>query len=250
MTIHQKYMQALAYMNKTAKADIAAGHQWKYCNVTKKKARNFQQARKQGKYLINCVDGVQWACKIAGIPSNALSWFGYKGGKIVWCSKNAKANAKKYFDIIKIGDKTVQQCLNNGMICQGDILTYVGITHTNAYYKNNKSFDTGHAYCTGSGEGAKFKKWIGSLVCKNSKVGYILRIKDRKHYRVQAGAYETQEELNKQIKLIESKKLNYTLINEDNLTKIQMGYFDGKENAEKLAEKLAKKGITPYIKEL
>ena len=41
MTTHQKYMQALAYMNKTAKADIAAGHQWKYCNVTKKKAKNF-----------------------------------------------------------------------------------------------------------------------------------------------------------------------------------------------------------------
>ena len=76
-------------MNKTAKADIAAGHQWKYCNVTKKKASNFEQARKQGKYLVNCVDGVQWACKIAGIPGSALSWFGAKGGKIAWCSTNA-----------------------------------------------------------------------------------------------------------------------------------------------------------------
>lgn len=248
MTIHQKYMQALAYMNKTMKADIAAGHQWKYCNVTSKKAKGFQQARKKGKYLINCVDGVQWACKIAGVPGNALAWYGNKG--IIWCNSNAKANAKKYFNIIKIGNKTVKQCLENGLLCQGDILTYANMSHTNAYYKDNKSFDSGHAFCTGSGEGAKFKKWIGSLRYSTYKIAYILRLKDRKHYRVQAGAYENEKELYKQIKLIESKKLDYTLIKEDNLIKIQMGYFDGKENAEKFAEKLAKKGIATYIKEL
>ena len=250
MTIHQKYMQALAYMNKTAKADIAAGHQWKYCNVTKKKASNFEQARKQGKYLVNCVDGVQWACKIAGIPGSALSWYGAKGGKIAWCSANAQKNAKKYFDIIKVGNKTVQQCLNNGMLCQGDILTYVTMNHTNAYYKSNKSFDTGHAYCTGSGEGAKFKKWIGSLACKNSKVGYIFRIKDRKHYRVQAGAYTDPKEAAKQVQLLASKGFKSLTIQQDGMIKIQAGYFSGKENAEKLLQKLQAKKIGAFIKEM
>ncbi len=249
MTIHQKYMQALSYMNKTMKADIAAGHQWKYCNITKKKAKNFQAARKQGKYLINCVDGIQWACKIAGIPSNALSWYGSKG--IVWCNANAKKYAKKYFQIIKIGNKTVKQCLKEGLLCQGDILTYTNISHTNAYYKNNKSFDSGHAFCSGSGEGAKFKKWIGALRYPSLKVAFILRIKDRKHYRVQAGAYNDLKKANERKQLLQSKGFGVPIIiNEDGMSKIQVGYFDGKENAEKLLKKLQAKKIDAFIKEI
>lgn len=247
MTLHQKYMQALAYMNKTMKADNAAGHQWKYCNNTSKKAKGFQQARKQQKYLINCVDGVQWACKIAGIPGSALAWYG--NGGIVWCGKDAKKQAKKYFEIIKVG-KSVKQCYDKGLFCQGDILLYQNIAHTNAYYQNGKSFDSGHAYATGSGEGARFNKWIGTLSHKNDVVAYIFRIKDRKHYRVQAGAYTDQTELNKQINFIKSKGFNVALIAEDGMTKIQVGYFSGKENAEKLVQKLAKKGINSFIKEI
>ena len=33
-------------MNTEMKADKAAGHKWKYCNVTKKKAKGFEEARK------------------------------------------------------------------------------------------------------------------------------------------------------------------------------------------------------------
>ena len=241
-------MKALAYMNKTMKEDIAAGHQWRYCNSSKKKAKNFQQARKQGKYLINCVDGTAWACLLAGIPSKALAWYGSYG--IAWCNANAQKNAKKYFQITKVGNKTVKQCLDEGLICQGDILTYTNMSHTNAYYKNGKSFDSGHAFCSGSGEGAAFKKWIGSLRYPNFKVAYILRIKDRKHYRVQAGAYDSQEEANKQIELIKSKGFNVIEVREDGMIKIQCGLFDGEENAEKLAQKLIKKGINCFIKEV
>lgn len=248
MTTHQKYMQALSYMNTTMKADNAAGRQWKYCNQTSKKAKDFPSARKQKKYLINCVDGVQWACKIAGIPGNALAWYGNHG--IVWCNANAQSNAKRYFNIIKIGNKTVKECLNAGLLCQGDILTYVNMSHTNAYYKNNKSFDSGHAFCTGSGEGAKFTKWIGSLRYSNQKVAYILRIKNRVHYRVQAGAYTSEQKAKEQDTLIKSKGFNTVILREDGMIKIQCGLFDGKENAEKLVQKLKKKGIASFIKEL
>lgn len=247
MTIHQKYMYALSYMNITMKEDIAAGHQWKYCNVKKKKAKDFQSARQQGKYLVNCVDGVQWACKIAGIPNSALSWYGSHG--IVWCSKNAQKQARKYFDIIKVG-KSVKDCYNQGLFCEGDILLYQNMAHTNAYYQNGKSFDSGHAYCTGSGEGAKFKKWIGALSCKTSKVAYIFRIRDRVHYRVQAGAYKDQQKANEQIALINSKGFKTIVLSEDGMIKIQCGLFDGKENAEKLVQKLAQNGISSFIKEL
>lgn len=247
MTIHQKYMQALAYMNKTMKADIAAGHQWKYCNNSRKKAKDFQQARKQGKYLINCVDGPQWACQLAGIPNNALSWYGHGG--IVWTSKNAQKNAKKYFNIIKVG-KTVKKCYDQGLLCQGDILLYQNMAHTNSYYKNGKSFDSGHAYCSGSGQGAPHKKWIGSLSCKGSTVAYIFRIKDRKHYRVQAGAFVDEQKAKERIEQINSKGFKTLTFNEDDMIKIQCGLFDGKENAEKLVQKLAQKGIASFIKEL
>ena len=249
MTTHEKFIDALKYMNTTMKADIKAGHQWKYCNVTSKKAKNFTQARKQGKYLINCVDGVHWACKLAGIPSSALSWYGAKGGEIAWCSKDAKSNAKKYFDLIKVENKTVTWLLNHGQLCEGDILTYVTMNHTNAYVGAQKSFDSGHAYTTGSGEGAVFKKWIGALSCKASKVGYIIRIKDRHHYRVQAGAYYKEEELNKQVQKL--KKLGYsvTLHQEAGMVKVQTGYFSGKENAEKMVSDLRKKGIASFIRE-
>ena len=247
MRIHQKYMQALSYMNKTMKADNAAGHQWRYCNNSRKKAKGFQQARKQGKYLINCVDGPQWACKLAGIPGNALSWYGHGG--IVWCNKNAQKYARKYFDIIKVG-KTVQKCYNQGLLCQGDILLYQNMAHTNAYYKNGKSFDSGHAYCTGSGEGAAHKKWIGNLACKGSTVAYIFRIKDRTHYRVQAGAFTDEAKAKEQVELINSKGFKTLVFNEDDMIKIQCGLFDGKENAEKLVQKLAQKGIASFIKEL
>jgi len=50
--------------------------------------------------------------------------------------------------------------------------------HTNAYLGGNKSYDSGHAYCSGSGEGAVYNKWVGSLAHPNAKVGYILRLKD------------------------------------------------------------------------
>lgn len=240
-TIHEKYMDAMAYMDKTMKADNAAGHTWKYCNVTGHKAKDFESARKQGKYLLNCVDGVQWACRIAGIPSSALAWYGSRG--IAWCGTNAQANAKKYFQIIKVGNKTVRQCLTEGLLCEGDILTYVSLSHTNAYYKDGKSWDSGHAFCTrSSGEHVPFTKWIGSLRYPTLKVSYILRIKDRKHYRVQAGAYKSESMAKEKQKLLSTKfKINSTIKIEDGMYKIQLGYFDGKENAEKYRKKMLTK---------
>lgn len=239
-TIHEKYMDALAYMNRTVKDDIANGRQWKYCNKSSHKGRGFEDTRKKGKYLINCVDGVQWACLIAGIPRTALSWYGSNG--IVWLNPKAKTNAKKYFQIIDAKGKTVRQLYDGGLLCEGDILTYINFTHTNAYYKGGKSFDSGHAYCTRNGEHAPFKKFIGKLVCSSRKVAYILRIKDRKHYRAQAGAYANLDKANERVKeLLEKWKIKSEIKSEDGLYKIQVGYYDGKENCEKAVANLKKK---------
>lgn len=248
MKTNERFLKALRYMNSKMKEDIADGHYWTYCNKSSKKAKSFEAARKQGKYKINCVDGVQWALQIAGV--NATSWYG-GDSEIVWCSANAKAKVKKYFDIIETGGKTVQQLYNSKKLCDGDILLgYQGFAHTNCYFGGTKSFDSGHAFCTGSGEGAVFKKWIGSLRYKHNKVNYILRLKDRAHYRVQAGAYTNITTYNEQAKIIEKAGFKTKQIFEDNMYKIQVGYFSGKTNAQRLIEELKEKDISAFIKEI
>lgn len=246
---NEEFLKALKYLNTTVKADNAEGHQWKYCNTTKKKGKNFADARKKGKYLINCCDGVQWALKMVGIKT--ISWYG-GDGKIVWLNDHAKADAKKNFDIISTGGKTVAWLEKNAKLCDGDILLgYQGFCHTNAYYGNGKSFDSGHAYASPkSGEGAKIKKLIGSLSHKNSKVNYILRLKDRAHYRVQAGAFTNLPEYTRNKEKIEKKGFPVSMVKEDNMFKIQLGYFSGKTNAERFAAKVAKKGISVFVKEI
>lgn len=248
MTTNEKFLNALNYMNKVMKADNAAGHQWRYCNTKSKKGKDFPSARKQGKYLINCVDGVTWAARLAGIPPSALNWYGAKGGEIAWCSKDARAKAKKYFDLIKVGNKTVTWLLSNGQLCEGDILTYVNMNHANAYIGGKKSFDSGHAYTDGNGEMAPFHKWIGSLSNKTQKVGYIIRIKDRPHYRVQAGAYYNTAELDKQVKTLEKLGYKVVLHQEDGMVKVQTGYFSGRENADKQVAALKAKGIAAFVR--
>lgn len=243
---NEVFLEKLSYMNKTMKSDISAGHVWKYCNSSGKKASGFEQARKQGKYLVNCVDGVQWAMKMAGC--NATSWYG-STGKIAWLNNHAKADVEKHFTIIPVDNMTVKQLYDKKLLCDGDILTYVNMSHTNAYIGHGKSFDSGHAYCTGSGEGAVFKKWIGALSCKSSKVAFILRAKDRAHYRVQCGSFSVRENAEKvKAKLV---KLGYgcELKQVGDQTKVQVGHFDGKTNAEAMRDELVSKGIAAIITE-
>lgn len=250
MKTNERYLEALAYMNVTMKNDNKLGHQWKYCNVTSKKVKGFENKRKAGKYLTNCCDGVQDALRIAGLPEAALCWYG-GDGKIVWTNGKAKEEAMKYFFIKPTDGKTVNQLLNGNKLCDGDILLgYRGFCHTNCYYGGSNSFDSGHAYCSGTGEGAKFKKWIGTVTYKTKKVNWILRLKDRAHYRVQAGAFSDINKYNQQVDLLRRKGFQATMLIEDNMYKVQAGSFSGKTNAEKLVAQIQKKGISAFVKEV
>lgn len=241
MRSNERFLTALKDMNAAVKEDYANGKTWKYTN-TKKREKTFSKAR-SGNRLTNCVDAVQMGLRTAGIPASALDWYGAKG-KIAWCSTNAKENAKKYFDIISVKNKTVNKLLQNGDLCDGDILTYVSMAHTNVYYGKDKSFDAG------ASEGATFKKWIKSLKWGSSKVAYILRLKDRAHYRVQAGAYTNLPKFNEQAAIVRSKGFPVTMIEEDGMYKVQCGYFSGKTNADKLVSALQAKGISAFAKEV
>lgn len=246
---NDRYLYALKYMNATIKADNAAGRQWRYCNTTNKKARSFPGARKAGKYLLNCVDGVQWAAKIAGVPSSALAWF-CQNGNIIWCGANAEKNAKKYFRIIRIGNKTVKQLQTEGILLPGDIIGYMSMSHTNCYYGSGKSFDSGHAFATGSGEGAKIRKVIGPLRYGSMKVSYILRLKDRTQYRVQCGAFADVAVMQRVERSLNLSGFKTVRIEEDGLTKLQAGLFESEANAQKLLKRIRAKGYSAIIKEI
>ena len=249
MGLNERFLEYLNYMNNAMKQDLAAGHQWKYCNSKSKKASGFEQARKQGKYLVNCVDGVQWGLRAVGVPSSALHWYGTQN-KIAWTKTNGEAGAKEYFEIIKTGGKTVRQLYESGTLCDGDImLGFTNMNHTTCYFGHGMSFDTGHAYCFGSGEGAKFRKFIGSLSCGGSKVNYIMRLKDRAHYRVQVGAFSTDDAFNEMAQKLNAAGYKTLEINEGGLKKIQVGFFSGKTNAEDYAAQVSAKGFPAIVVE-
>lgn len=155
---------------------------------------------------------------MAGLPDATTHWYGSMG-KIVYTTSAGEKAVKKYFDIIKVND-TVLNLYEKGKLCDGDILIYTNMSHTNAYIGNKKSFDSGHAYCSGSGEGAVFKKWIGGLAHKSAKVSIILRLKDRAHYRVQAGAYKDIAKFNEQVALMKKKGFNASKLVEDGMYKV------------------------------
>lgn len=183
--VADKYVATLKKMNTTMKKDIEAGHPWSYTNK-KEKGKTFQQSRSKKYYRTNCVTGAQWGMLDSGVINSktrdGMQWYASKG-KIVWLNSKAEKNAKKYFDIIPVKTKTVQTCITDGTLKKGDVVTYMSLAHTNVYLGDNKSFDTGHAFCSGSGEGAKYKKWIGTTPYRNYKVAFILRPKEPSYSR-------------------------------------------------------------------
>lgn len=247
--LNERFIEALKYMDKTMRNDNAMGHQWKYCNTKSKKVNTgFEDKRKKGKYLTNCVDGVQDGLRMIGL-SNIFSWYG-GDGTIVWLNDTIKAKVKKYFDIINTGGKTVKQLYSNGELCDGDILLgYQGMSHTNAYVGDGKSFDSGHQWCSGGGEMALFKKWIGDLAHSSKKVNYILRLKDRAHYRVQCGAFKDINVFKEAVAKLNAAGYKTMQVVEDGMYKIQVGYFSGKTNANNYAAKLNKKGFPAFVTE-
>lgn len=229
-SINDKFIANLKNMNFIVKSEIKSGKKWKYKNSNQE--HTFDEARKKNNRVVNCVLGARWGLR-GLVPDGALAWWGNKG-KIQWSNDKAKERAKKYFDIIKVGNKTVNQLYKQNLLCEGDILTYMSMVHTNVYIGNGKSFDTGHAYCLGQ----TFRKWIGALSCKRYKVNYIFRLKDRTRYIVQGGAFYDKSKADERVALLKRCGLLPIIKEKDSMYKIQLGCFDGKENAEAYAAKV------------
>lgn len=230
MIIASQVIASAKALNTQMKADNKAGHQWRYYNG-RRSENTFEKTRRAGKYYTNCMGGVVFTYKDAGIPGSALDWYGSMG-KIVWTASGAEKAAKKYFNIISVRNKTVKQCIEDGTLQPGDIVTYMSMSHTNMYLGNGKSFDAGHAYCSGSGEGAPYTKWIGTTPYKAYKVAYIFRLKKPSMYRVQVGSYSRQDYADKKVAQVAQRTGLKCFQEQTDKIRVYCGSFEQEANAE------------------
>ncbi len=240
------FIKALKSMDKTMRSDIKAGKVWVYSNGSIPKAKNFDQARRTGKLALNCVDGVHWGLIKSGVigkTREAIQWYG-GDGFIRWYNDEAEANARKYLKIITVpANRTIEKCIQKGLLKAGDICIYHGMTHTNVYLGDHKSFDSGHAYCTGSGDGAVFKKWIGQTPYTGNNLAFILRLWEVT-YRVQVGAYSLRSKADAvKAQLAEHHLDSFTEKESDGLIHLFCGSFDDIQKAEARAEMLRELGF-------
>lgn len=249
-------LEQCAKFQKQLEADIAAGKNWEYHNPSKYLEEQWSNALKNNKRACNCALLARWALKEAGlIPKDTKIFYGKLGGTIQW-GAGTKEAVTAACDLISIQKRTVQQLINDGTLQPGDIVTYVDLQHTNIYAGGGKWYDAGHAYCSGSGEGAIYKSWYGEGKYNNQKVGYIIRAKDNEEsdkptgemYIVQAGAYTKRSNADERVQKLKDFGFDCFVKFEDNFYKIQAGAYEKKENAEKQVEKLNKAGFSAFIR--
>lgn len=249
LTLLQKLIAKCLQFNDFVIWDNRNGRQWRYYN-NKRSAPTFWETRDKKLYITNCMGGVSFACKDIGIPSAALQWYGTKGG-IHWLTENAKKEAEKYFTFIEVKTKTVSKCINDGTILPGDLVTYMDMAHTNIYLGNGTSYDAGHAYCNGSGEGAEYTKWVGEVPHQNAKVAVVVRIKEKSNakyiYRVQLGAYAEEKNAKRRVTTVKNKSGFDSFIEHTDCYRVFCGSFENKANAEKRIADLAAHGIKDAI---
>lgn len=253
----QKMCASAIKLGEEMLKDLNDGHQWEYAASGEK---TFAKARKKGNYKVNCSGGVYWIMCDTGIfpDRSVLNWYGCKGG-IRWLNNHAEADFKKYFDVIYVGNKTVVQCIKDGTLHPGDIITYMNISHTNMYLGNiggvETSFDSGHNNCVGSGNGAKFKRWVCPLTCGSQKIAYIMRVKENAsssstQYRVQAGSYLIHDNANAMLAKVKRKGFDAKIVVVDGEYVVQLGLFGVKSNADALAKKVTDAGIASIVVKL
>ena len=223
-------------------SDIEHALYWCYYN-TKRSEPTFEATRKANKRWTNCMGGVSFACKAAGIPTSALQWYG-GAAKIRWLNDHAEKDAKKVFDIFKIKTRTVSECLKQGIIQPADIVTYMNLVHTNMYLGSDRWYDTGHAYCNGNGEGARYRTWIGDLKYGGRKVYALFRLKGDHVYRVQVGAFEKESGAKNRAAKVKKKSGFQCFVEKTDMYRVYCGSFEGFRNAIKRIDDLAEKGVS------
>lgn len=248
-------LEQCAKFQKQLEADIAAGKNWEYHNPSKYLEEQWANALKNNKRACNCALLARWALKEAGlIPQDTKIFYGKLGGTIQW-GAGTKEAVTTACDLISIQNRTVQQLIDDGTLRPGDIVTYVDLQHTNIYAGGGKWYDAGHAYCSGSGEGAVYKSWYGDGKYNSQKVGYIIRPKAEAggqtgecRYIIQAGAFDEKKNAEAQLKAILSAGVDAYISYTEGKYKIFAGAYEKEELAEKQVKRLKAAGFDAFIR--
>lgn len=153
-----------AKMTRRLRSDKAGT--WVYRNNGTKRG-NWDSALKDKIYATNCALFAVWALKDAGImKKSSKAFYGKSAASDGWTwEESVKNEILKTCELIMVnGAKSAATMAKNGELQPGDIISYSNYEHhTNIYAGNgNKWYDAGHAYCSGSGEGAIYKDWFGT----------------------------------------------------------------------------------------
>ena len=184
-------------------SDIKEGKVWRYYNSNT--SGTFEAAERDKNYRANCATIANWCLRYFKVFKAGNYFYGSNGR--LCCSEETMNALVNNCTMINVkGNKTVDQCIQDEWFLPGDIVTYSDMSHTNIYAGNGKWYDAGHAYCTETGEGARFIKWIGGTVYGNQRVAYIITYPKRKKvYRVRLGIFKQQSNVNKLIKSVKKK---------------------------------------------
>lgn len=241
----EKLVSTLVWMDSLVGDDIKSRKYWTYKNKnTSTLSKTFDLARKTGNRQTNCVTGAQWGMIKSGVcDRDGIQWYGH--GKIVWLNPHAREDAEKYFQILDVYD-TLSECLKDGRVRLGDIITYTDMAHTNVYIGNGMTYDTGHANTAGSGEGAIYKRWICPTPYMSRKVAQILRCYSQ--WRVQCGVYTVKKNASAQAAKLKKAGYDALIIKDGKSYIVQAGLFDYKDNAISLCDRIKSSGIDALVK--
>lgn len=172
-------IKAARYIDDIMQRDNEAGKQWTYSNFGCK--ITFRRARLMNYRKTNCAQAICWILIRCKVLRAGQKFFGCDG-RIIWKNEATKKRIMERCEIIDIDSKmTIRQLRDKGMLKPCDVLCMGrGMTHTMMVMRNGYYFDAGHAYAIGSGEGAKFTKWIKKGTPHLDRtVGNIIRLKEK-----------------------------------------------------------------------
>ncbi len=244
------FLSTLLKFQEQLEKDIASGRKWIYSNSGC--SSKMSTAIKKDNRKCNCALLVRWVLRKLGLL-NGDNWWGEQGGTIVWRG-TSKEQMLKHFDLIHVaGKRTVDQAIKDGTLQPGDIVTYVNMGHTNVYAGNGKWYDGGHAYASGSGEGAVFKSWYGNTVYGSQPIGYILRRRgseqtEEKLHIVREGMYIKKANADRRCIEINNAGIDCIVKRVGDMWWTQCGAFKELENAEERVRQLRARGFDGMIK--
>lgn len=169
----QDLLNAAAQLNAAMLSDLSQGLVWEYHNGDNC-SMSWYRAQPNNQRNTNCALFVSWCMQVAGLIPDGWTFFGAGDGTLKGVG-DVQGTLGQHCTLYHIGGRSVGELMSTGELQAGDVVTYVGLQHTNIYAGNGYWYDGGHAFCNGSGEGARFTAWYGPKDYTWAKAAWIIR---------------------------------------------------------------------------